>query len=316
MKSNRHFLDPLVSYHGLDHPIDWPKQFSLKNSHCPDIPLEIEIGFGMGEVLVRQALECPERNFIGIEQIWERIYKTLQRINRVKNPLGNIKILSIDARTAFERLFIPESIDRVYSLFPCPWPKKKHVKHRLFSTGFLKLLNSRLKANGELQIVTDAGYYFDWIAKQVGGAGFEVKTERIKPRFDTKFERKWRSEGREEFFEINLYKIEHKDIPVKEGVELKAYMVERFDPEQFCFEDIHGEISVVFKELLFDPAKQKGTILLLVAEQELVQSVRVAVMKRNKGWRICKADGQVFFPTQGIARAIELVYKTIILGRD
>jgi len=308
----QYFLRPLVSYYHLDHPVDWHKQFSSKALH----PLEVEIGFGMGEILVNHSLNFPQRNFIGIEQIWERIYKTLQRVDKAEQILDNVKILSIDARTAFERLFISESIDKIYSLFPCPWPKKKHIKHRLFSADFFKLLNNRLKPSGEIQIVTDAGYYFDWIVGQIEGAGFQFNTEKIKPRFDTKFERKWRNEGQEEFFEINLYKTEHKDVLVKEDVELKAYKVEQFDPKQFHFKDRYGEISIIFKELLFDADKQKGIVFLLVAEQELTQHIRVAIIKRKNGWRICKADGQNFFPTPGIVLAIELVYKVIISKKD
>ena len=312
MNSKKSFLNPLISHYILKHPIDWSEQFLAKEEK----PLDVEIGFGMGEVLVRQAAAFPDRRFIGIEQIWERIYKTLQRIRREDSQIDNVKILSIDAWIAFERLFSLESIDRIYSFFPCPWPKKKHIKHRLFSTNFLNLLNSRIKSNGELRIVTDAEYYFHWIVEQAEDTGFTLNTDKIKPQFDTKFERKWCQEGHEEFFEINLYKTEHKYIPVKEDVELKAYMVEQFNPDNFVFQDFHGEVSVVFKEFLFDARKQKGMVLLLVAEQNLTQNVRVTIMKRNKGWRICKADGQVFFPTSGIAKAIELVYKTVISERE
>ncbi len=312
MNLKKSFLNPLIPHYRVQHPINWSEQFLSKEEK----PLDVEIGFGMGEVLVRQAVAFPDRRFIGIEQIWERIYKTLQKIQREASPIDNIKILSMDARIAFERLFSLESIDRVYSFFPCPWPKKKHIKHRLFSVDFLKLLNSRLKPNGELRIVTDAEYYFHWIVDQVKDTGFELHTEKIKPQLDTKFERKWCQEGHEEFFEIHLYKIEHKDVSVKEDVELKAYMVEQFNPDNFVFQDFHGDISVVFKEFLFDAQKQKGMVLLLVAEENLTQNVRVTIMRRNKGWRICKADGQVFFPTSGIAKAIECVYKTVISQRE
>jgi len=167
-----------------------------------------KIGFGMGEFLVRCATDSPNRNFVGLEQHWERIYKTLRRLERSRfadpgagHP-DNIKILRIDARVAFERLFSPRSIDVIYCLFPCPWPKKGHVKHRLFSKKFLRLLNSRLKAKGMIKIVTDFFPYYEWMLTQIPTTGFDAATQTTQPQYGTKFERKWCEEGQKEFFEL------------------------------------------------------------------------------------------------------------------
>jgi len=310
LKLKPHFLNPLVSYHDLTHPIDWFYQFSGKSEQYP---LEVEIGFGLGEVLAQRAKEYSQRNFVGIEQIWERVYRTLKRINNESEDLDNIKILFIDAKDAFERLFMRESIDRIYSLFPCPWPKKKHVKHRLFSEDFLRLLNSRLKMGGELQIVTDDQAYFSWILEQVHSVGFKVAAKDIEARFNTKFEKKWKAEGQEKFFEIQMIKQRHIHVLVKEDSPLKGYKVDHFDPERFSFKDVVGEVTIICKQWLFDIKSQRGEVLLLVSEQELVQNVRVTIVKKEKGWRICRAEGQHFFPTPGIAKAIEAVYQNIKL---
>ena len=70
----------------------------------------------------------------------ERIHKTLRKIELAH--IENVRLLRVDARLAMVRYFQPRSLERIHCLFPCPWPKKNQVKHRLFSRDFLKLLNN------------------------------------------------------------------------------------------------------------------------------------------------------------------------------
>jgi len=68
-------------------------------------------------------------------------YRSLQRALRKieKSGVGNVRLVQADIRIAFDRLFWPQSLHRVYSLFPMPGPKEKHSKHRIFSHTFLNL---------------------------------------------------------------------------------------------------------------------------------------------------------------------------------
>jgi len=83
-------LDPLVDIFDQPRPIDWEKIFGRK------APLEVEIGFGLGEVLLRKASKHSRHNFIGIEENWQRIYKTLKTLTGKEggSTLSNVKILS------------------------------------------------------------------------------------------------------------------------------------------------------------------------------------------------------------------------------
>ena len=298
---------PLICAHALGKPIDWNEQFG----RCA--PLDVEIGFGMGEVLMRMAQTSPGRNFVGVEQHWERISKTLRSITKQQlaspNTLDNIRILRVDARVVFERLLAPKSIDMVYCLFPCPWPKKGHVKHRLFANDFLRLLNNRLKTGGKLNIVTDFPPYFEWILSQTKRTGFQVETQTIQPRYDTKFERKWREAGQEEFLELNLQKKRHIEIPLKEDVALKSYTLTHFHAERLTLDDVKGDVSVIFKDMIFDQDKQKVMIRVLVAEEHLTQHFWITIRKKQNSWRLARAEGQNFFPTPGIAHALAVVYE-------
>lgn len=303
-------MAPVVLYDQIARPVDWKKQFGR------EAPLEVEIGFGMGEFLIRMAHANPHCDYVGIEQIWERIHKTLSGITKEQKAPGkeaslrNIRILKVDARVALERLFAEGTIDRVYCLFPCPWPKKGHIKHRLFSSDFLKTVNNRLKKDGAVKIITDFRPFAQWILGEVPGTGFEIQQRTVGPQHGTKFERKWCGEGQKEFFELNLIKRMHCKIGVKEDIAVRSYTVDHFDPHTFRFKDEKGAVSVILKDMIFDSERNRAMLHLIVAEQSLTQHFWVAVLKREKFWRICKAEGQNFLPTPGIARALELVYES------
>jgi len=307
-------LETLVPLEDIYSNINWDHYFN------PKLPFNIEIGFGVGEFLLRSAIDNPKENFLGIEKEWDRIYKAITRIERQKKEhlsankdsngfLKNIRIVKMDAEVVFCRLIKPKTIDNITCLFPCPWPKKKHVKFRLFSKRFLKLLNNRLKNNGSIKIVTDFVPYYDWILEEVQGAAFNVSKETIKPQFNTKFENKWCNEGQEKFYKIDLLKKRHLSYKEQEQKKLKSYKIKNFNPAEFNFTDEKGAISIIFKDMLFDAIKKQAMVQLIVSEQHLTQHFRVIITKEDNVWNICKAAGQMFFPTKGIALAMQKVYE-------
>lgn len=291
----------LVDQYEVIRPIAWSNQFGSAG------PLEIEIGCGNGEFLARQALEARGRNFLGIEQSWECIQRASRKIFQAGVP--NARLVQADVRVALERLFARESVDGMCALFPCPWPKKAHVKHRLFSSDFLRLANSRLKAKGALKIVTDFKPYYQWVLEQSEKTGFAVKTKAVAPSYGTKYERKWMGQGQKDFFEIIFSKTKDIDVPVKEDAVLKSYALENFDPDKFAFEDAHGAAAVVLKEFVYDPKRKTAILRLLVAEGPLVQNLWVAIVYKDKQWLIVPAQGNKFIPSDGIAQALALVYQ-------
>ena len=98
-------------------------------------------------------------------------------------------------------------------------------------------------------------------------------------------------------------------MPLQEGVPLKAYRLQNFNPENFSFVNQTGSISVIFKDMLYDDKRQRAMIHLIVSEDQLTQHFWVAIKKVKDFWRVCKADGQTFFPTTGIAQAVHRVYE-------
>lgn len=171
---------------------------------------EVEIGFGDGEHLIRQAIEHPDITFIGIEKKSSRAAVVATTVER--KHLDNIRIVQACAHEAFRDLLPASSITRICALFPDPWPKRKHVMYRLFSSEYLRLMNNRLQHGGEALIVTDSEQYYHWILKQTTSTGFEVENGTIPPLYNTRFERKWVDRNQQSFYRILLTKNQHIDV--------------------------------------------------------------------------------------------------------
>ena len=297
-------LDPLILWKQEERPVDWEHCFGRK------APLAVEIGFGNGEYLARLARSQPERDYVGIELEWGSVKRALSRIAQAK--LTNVRIVQTDAHVAFDWLFKPLSVQHVYSLFPHPWPKKRHAKHRLFSQPFFTLLNNRIIPGGEVGIVTDHSPYAQWIMAHVKDTGFELHTGTVLPSYDTKYERKWHELGVNEFHQLKLIKQTHMEIPFMEEEKVETYVVDDFNPDSFSPASQHGEITIEHKEFLYDPQRAKGMIRTLVAEQRLVQEFWIAIVKTQGGWRICPSRGCGIVPTEGVQRALDSVHEAIV----
>ena len=139
-------------------------------------PLWLEIGFGSGEHLAQQA-EChPTAGFIGCEVFENGIVKLLAQIK--PRRLDNIRIFPDDGRLLIAAL-PPASIDRVFILFPDPWPKRRHHKRRLLSREMLDRLAEVMTDGAELRAATDDADYLCWILERLTGhSAFEWMARR------------------------------------------------------------------------------------------------------------------------------------------
>ena len=132
---------------------DWPKSCHL------------EVGFGDGEHLIWQAENNPDIQFIGADPYINGVVKLLKKIT--ERGIKNIKIFPEDTRFLLDEM--PQNIlDRIYVLFPDPWPKTKHHRRRIISHETLDFFAHALKPSGELRIGTDDPAYLNWILHHLG----------------------------------------------------------------------------------------------------------------------------------------------------
>ena len=131
---------------------------------APKRAIWLEIGFGGGEHLATQA-EChPEIGLIGCEVFEPGIAKVLAQIEC--RHLDNIRIFANDARLMIAALQ-PSSIDRVFILFPDPWPKRRHEKRRIVSRETLDSLAAIMTDGAELRLATDDSTYLSWMLERL-----------------------------------------------------------------------------------------------------------------------------------------------------
>lgn len=121
--------------------------------------LMMEIGYGGGEHLARQAAQNPQTGFIGCEVFTGGIGKLLDRMEA--DTLQNIRLYTDDALKLLQAL--PDAcLDGVYLLYPDPWPKTRHHKRRFVSPLTLGELARCLKPGAFFRFATDIEDYANW----------------------------------------------------------------------------------------------------------------------------------------------------------
>lgn len=163
-------------------------------------PLNLEIGFGMGQSLAEMAEAAPEQDFIGVEVHKPGCGALLMEME--ERGLDNIRLYRADVLDVLAEAIPEASLDRVLILFPDPWPKKKHHKRRLIQPDFVAALHRYLRPGGVLHIATDWEPYAEHILEVMNVApGYRNLSEdgtvvpRPADRPLTKFEKRGEARG-------------------------------------------------------------------------------------------------------------------------
>jgi tRNA (guanine-N7-)-methyltransferase len=157
--------------------------------------LWLEIGFGGGEHVSAQAKAHPHVGYLASEVFIEGLAKCLSDIEEM--ALSNVRLWDEDARALIDLL--PDGcLDRVFILFPDPWPKKKHHKRRLIQPDFLDALARVMKPGAHLRFATDVRSYadealarilahgaFDWTASKADDWR-QPPADHVRTRYETK----------------------------------------------------------------------------------------------------------------------------------
>ena len=186
------------------------------NEYC------MEIGFGDGEHLAAIAADNPQTGFIGVEVYKNGIANLLSLITGIKEGnkqnlqneitlmpqrADNIRVYNDDVRLLFN-LIPTNSLNKIFLLFPDPWPKNRHAERRFINEANLQQLSRILKKGGILQIATDHPVYKRWTLETMHKCPdfkWTAKTSddwRLPPAdwHETKYQRKAIKEGRRPVF--------------------------------------------------------------------------------------------------------------------
>jgi len=136
----------------------------------------LEIGFGGGEHMAAQAARRPEILSIGAEPFQNGVASALRHIDEA--GLENVRLLDGDARALLG--WLPDaSLDRLFVLFPDPWPKTRHHKRRIVQADTVGEFARVLKPGGRLRFASDVAHYVDWsLQRLIAQPAFRWTAER------------------------------------------------------------------------------------------------------------------------------------------
>ncbi len=133
--------------------------FDLKNKHNLKKTI-IEVGFGNGENLIKQAKLNPDFFYLGSEVFVNGIINVLNEIKN--NDLKNVNLSQLNFSFLLD-IIKPGTIDNYYILNPDPWEKKRHHKRRLLNRENIIKIYRTLKKEGSITITTDSDSYLNQI---------------------------------------------------------------------------------------------------------------------------------------------------------
>ncbi len=164
----------------------------------------VEVGFGGGEHSRAQVSANPTAGLIACEVFEQGLCSLLAALvpegGEAEAPLpANLRVWPDDARALLRAL--PEaSVDRLFLMFPDPWPKARHAKRRFVHPETVKLVATRMKPGAEWRIATDDPTYQAWVEEVMGAQdlfdGDAAAIVRPEGWPSTRYEAKARAAGR------------------------------------------------------------------------------------------------------------------------
>jgi len=173
--------------------IDFEELFGNSN------PVVLEVGCGKGKFACELAKQNPDINILAMEKVANVIVAASE--NAKREGLTNVIFLHGGAEY-LEKFIKPESIERIYLNFSCPYPKKSYDNHRLTNVRFLKSYKVILKKGAEIHQKTDNMHFFEYSIEQFTGYGFSLKNVSLdlhnsdfEGNIETEYEHRFASQG-------------------------------------------------------------------------------------------------------------------------
>ncbi len=117
-----------------------------------------EVGCGHGHFLTAYAQAHPEKVCVGVDIASDRIARATKKRDRAK--LTNLSFIRTEARLFLEAVPAEARISEVFILFPDPWPKSRHHKHRVLQLDFLAEVAAHALPDCRIYFRTDYHPYF------------------------------------------------------------------------------------------------------------------------------------------------------------
>ncbi len=155
-------LDDIRKKNGIDKFIDFYKNPNYK---YPNLPIKeykevwLDIGAGSGSFFLEIAKHHTDKLLIAIERDRMRAKSLLKRAK--KHALENLIAIRGNIIPFIVNIDKKEWLDRIFILYPCPWPKKRHRKNRWYFHPIMSHLVTALKTNGKIIWASDEKFYIE-----------------------------------------------------------------------------------------------------------------------------------------------------------
>jgi len=190
-----------------------PRQEWLLQAYLPKLSWQVpfgmapretwlEVGFGGGEHAEALALANPDIGLIAAEVFEPGICSLLSRLapDGTDPPApANLRLYTDDARLLLREM--PDGgLQKLFLMFPDPWPKARHAKRRFVHPAALPELARVLGTGAEWRIASDDPTYQDWTDEVFAGQDLFVVRYRVSERPEgwpaTRYEAKAIAAGR------------------------------------------------------------------------------------------------------------------------
>jgi tRNA (guanine-N7-)-methyltransferase len=159
--------------------VSWPVPFGMAARE-----VWLEVGFGGGEHAAALAQANPEVGIIAAEVFENGICSLLSRLAPEGGEAvipANLRLFTEDARPLL-RGMADGALDKLFLMFPDPWPKARHAKRRFVHPEWLAEAARVLRRGGEWRIASDDPTYQEWTDEVLGAQElFEVTRTGVRP---------------------------------------------------------------------------------------------------------------------------------------
>lgn len=158
--------------------------------------VELEIGCGKGGFICEMAACRPDTGFLAVEVSKNVIVEGCKKALAL--GLTNVRFLNCAAEL-LPCFLSPQSIQKLYLNFSCPYPKHTYASHRLTHPRFLQSYRQYLAPGAEIHQKTDNMHFFEYSIEQFSRCGYKIKNvsldlhnsswqkENIMTEYETKF---------------------------------------------------------------------------------------------------------------------------------
>ncbi len=165
-------LSPVTDDRNYNTAVDKKEYFDYKELFGNDNRVELEIGCGKGQFICETAKLNPDINFLAVELNANVIMLACKKAKSM--GVTNVKFVKCRAEY-LPKYITPNSIERIYLNFSCPFPKKKYASHRLTNRRFLEIYKPLLAPGAEIHQKTDNMHFFEYSIEEFSQNGFALK---------------------------------------------------------------------------------------------------------------------------------------------